>query len=146
MAVRLIGDIDINAPKRCGKTTVAIALETYSEELLATMRDVAPRGETGELSRGLQMRQIGRFEYIIDGEAPYTDAVRLGHKAFFLEPKGSGVLHWQQGSIDMFSQGHEIPATDPQRFDLRAQDIEQPRIPTYVEEAASIVRRSRGRC
>jgi hypothetical protein len=143
MAVSLIGDIDINAPRRCGESAVALALETYSEELLATMQDVAPK-RSGALARGLQLRQIGRFEYIIDGTEEYTDAVRLGHRAFWVEPKAGGVLHWVTPQGDAFSKGHEIPATEPQRFDLRAQDIERARLPTYVGEAAAIVRRRSG--
>jgi hypothetical protein len=141
VAVSLIGGIDVHAPNRCAEMAVALALETYSEELLSTMQDVAPQGETGDLARGLGLRQIGRMEYIIDGEAPYTDSVRLGHRRFWVEPKDSDALHWQEGTVHMFSTGHWIPATRGQRFDLRAQDIERARLPTYEAEAAAIVRR-----
>ena len=143
MSVKLT-PIDVQMPRRCGELCVALALETFAEEFLFTMQDVAPK-RSGDMARGLYLRQVGRFEYVVDGTEEYTDAVLYGHRRFWVEPKSGGVLHWQQGAIDVFSKGHWIPETEPQRFDLRAQDIERARLPTYVGEAAAIVRR-RGRC
>lgn len=143
MAVKYINPIDAQAPRRCADKTIALAMETYSEELLSTMREVAPK-RTGAMARGLTLRQIGRMEYLIEASEEYTDAVLYGHRRFWVEPKEGGVLHWTQGGRDIFSKGHWIPATEPQRFDLRAQDIERGRLPTYVGEAAALVRRSTG--
>jgi hypothetical protein len=141
MPVKYINPIDARAPQRHAEQALALAMETYAEEFIDTLREVAPKGETGDLSRGLHMRQVNRFEYVIEGEADYTEAVLRGHRRFWVEPKSSPVLHWSAGGIDFFSKGHWIPRTEGQNFVARAEDIERPRMPTYFGEAAAMVRK-----
>jgi hypothetical protein len=139
MTIRTVGNIDAYAPKRCAEKTLELASDTFATEMLFTTQEVAPR-RTGNLARGIYLRQLGRFEYLIEGTAEYTEAVLYGHRRFWVEPREGGVLHWSSGGQDFFSKGHWIPATEGQDFVSRAQDIEQARLPTYIQEAASTVR------
>lgn len=129
---------------------MALTLETFAEELVQTVRNVAPVGvgdddeDREHLRDSHYLNRQGRFDWLIESSSPHAEFVIRGTGPHIIRARPGSVLHWNQGGQDRFAASVRHPGTEPQNYVQRAIDIEEPRLPSYFNEANSaVVRRLR---
>lgn len=133
-----VGDTNILA--KAGERAMELTVERASEEMVDTMRAVAPI-DTGALESSIDRRRTGNLSQVIEAGEEYARYVIEGTSPH--EITGNPLAFEIDGRM-IFTRRVQHPGTDPNPFPETALEIEQPRVEGYATDAAAQVRREYG--
>lgn len=127
---------------QAGGEVIELTIDEAAREMEDTLRAVAPRGESGDLEKGIDGQRVNRFEALFTSDVYYTEWVIEGTPPHDIYPNSKDALWWEGAEHPVKHVRH--PGTRAQNFPRDAREIEENRIEGYAADAASVVRRRYG--